>query len=116
MKSLLLALAIFAPVSAFAGELHCTSARNGMEMSIPMNGDLLAGNVKLYKLTRTFLDVPPTRVVDFSSGNGTVSFSTLDENGTDTVLKFEATKNEFGRFVGYILYNHLQIGFVCIAQ
>lgn len=111
-KALLIAAALVAsPLAAQAG-LACKSARTGLELAVPLQNAVLAGNVKLTRVQKTLLEITPDRVRDLQVTGDTVSFSAVDEKA-ETILKFQATKNEFGRFVGYILYAHSQIGFVC---
>ena len=103
---------LFAPLASQAS-LDCKSARTGLELTVPLSNAVLSDSVKLTRVQTTLLEVPPTRVRDLQVTDSAVSFTAVDENGQDTILKFEATKNEYGRYVGYILYSHSQIGFVC---
>ena len=115
-KALLIAAASLAPLFSSAvahASLDCKSARTGLELIVPLSNAVLSDSVKLMRVQTTLLEVPPARVRDLQVTESTVSFSAVDENGQDTILKFEATKNEYGRYVGYILYSHSQIGFVC---
>ncbi|MES2963029.1 MAG: hypothetical protein V4760_04000 [Bdellovibrionota bacterium] len=112
-KALLIAAALIAPMASQAAGLHCKAARLGLELAVPLQNAALTGSVKLTKVQGTLLEVKPDRVRDLVVTPTSVSFTGLAADSEETILKFEATKNEYGRYVGYILYAHSQIGFVC---
>ena len=113
-KALLIAAALMiSPVASQAAGLQCKSARLGLELAVPLQGQALTGSVTLTRVQSTLLEVKPDRVRDLVVTPTSVSFIALAADSEETILKFEATKNEYDRFVGYILYAHSQIGFVC---